>query len=160
MDEPGRLRRGVAWRRVGVVVLVVVAADQLSKALVTEWIGRGETRNVFLGIDFVNQRNRGVAFGLFPHGGTVVVVATLFALGVLLAYFVTHAHAPLLWLPTGLLLGGAGGNLLDRVRGDGVIDFINVPLWPAFNLADAAITFGVIALLLVIETSARQRARA
>ena len=58
---------------------------------------------------------------------------------------------PLVWLPTGLLLGGAAGNLIDRLDRGYVTDFIDLPLWPAFNLADMAITFGVLSLLYVLE---------
>ncbi|MEA2296824.1 MAG: signal peptidase, partial [Solirubrobacteraceae bacterium] len=54
-------------------------------------------------------------------------------------------------VPTGMLIGGAVGNLIDRARGDGVTDFVKVPLWPAFNVADVAITFGVLALVYVLE---------
>ena len=70
-----------------------------------------------------------------------------------------HADEPLLWLPTGLLLGGALGNLIDRVRGGAVTDFIKLPLWPPFNVADMAITFGVLALLYVLEARAEQAAK-
>ena len=59
--------------------------------------------------------------------------------------------APWLWLPTGLLIGGALGNLIDRLADGAVTDFIKLPLWPAFNVADMAITFGVLALLYVLE---------
>jgi len=71
----------------------------------------------------------------------------------------THLNRPLVWLPTGLLLGGAAGNLLDRIRIGSVTDFIKLPHWPAFNLADIAITVGVIALVYVLEGPPR-RARA
>ena len=71
----------------------------------------------------------------------------------LLVYFATHASRPLIWLATGLLLGGALGNLLDRIRTGSVIDFIQLPLgWPPFNLADASIVLGVALLLFAIES--------
>ena len=63
----------------------------------------------------------------------------------------THSSRPHVWLPTGLLLGGALGNVIDRVRDGAVTDFIKLPGWPAFNLADVAITAGVLALLYVLE---------
>jgi signal peptidase II len=69
----------------------------------------------------------------------------------LLAYFARHARRRLMWLPTGMLLGGALGNIIDRVREGAVVDFVKLPYWPAFNLADVAITFGVIVLLFVME---------
>jgi signal peptidase II len=73
------------------------------------------------------------------------------ALAGLLAWFALHATRPLIWLPTGLLLGGALGNIVDRLRDGHVTDFVKLPAWPAFNVADMAITFGVIALLIVLE---------
>lgn len=69
----------------------------------------------------------------------------------MLAYLFTHASRPLIWIPAGLLIGGAIGNLADRVRQGSVTDFIDLPLWPTFNLADVAITAGVLALLLLPE---------
>ena len=57
----------------------------------------------------------------------------------------------LIWLPTGLLLGGAAGNLIDRVRLGAVTDFVKLPHWPAFNVADICITVGVIVLIYVLE---------
>jgi signal peptidase II len=83
-----------------------------------------------------------------------VLVLTLGALGLLIAYFAAHARRPELWLPIGLVAGGALGNLADRVRIGAAIDFIDPPLWPAFNLADIAIVAGVlmfVALLLTDE---------
>lgn len=145
-----------AWGRAGLVFVAVVVADQVSKALVVAGIAHGERRNVFLGVDLVHVSNRGIAFGFFGGSGVLLTVFTLGALILLLAYFSTHASRPWLWLPTGLLLGGAIGNLLDRVRDHAVTDFIDVPLWPAFNLADVAITFGVAALVLALEAGREQ----
>jgi signal peptidase II len=140
-----------AWARAALVVLAVVVVDQVAKALVVDSLARGEQRDLGLGIDLVHVRNSGIAFGLFDGGGTVLTVVTVTALALLLAYFATHATRPLLWLATGLLLGGALGNLLDRARDGAVTDFIDPPLWPAFNVADIAITAGVLTLLLSLE---------
>jgi signal peptidase II len=140
-----------AWARALGVAGAVIAADQLSKAWVNHSIARGDVRNVFLGVDFVNVRNPGVAFGLLSGGRGLVLLLTAAALAALLAYFATHPGRPLLWLPTGLLVGGALGNLTDRLRGESVTDFIDLPLWPPFNVADVSITFGVLLLLLVLE---------
>jgi signal peptidase II len=151
--------RGRAWLRAGLVFVAVVALDQATKAIVGSSIPRGSSEKFFLGINFVNTRNTGVAFGLLSGGGAVVVVIIGVALVALAAYFVTHADKPLLWLPTGLLLGGAVGNLLDRLRGDAVTDFIDLPLWPPFNVADMAITFGVLSLLYALEAPRARRGR-
>jgi signal peptidase II len=151
--------RGRAWLRAGLVFAAVVALDQATKAIVRSSIPRGSSEKFFLGINFVNTRNTGVAFGLLSGGGAVVVVIIAVALVALAAYFATHADKPLLWLPTGLLLGGAVGNLLDRLRGDAVTDFIDLPLWPPFNVADMAITFGVLSLLYALEAPRTRRRR-
>ena len=140
-----------AWGRAGLTVAIVLVLDQATKALVVADLARGDRRDVFAGIDVVHVRNKGIAFGLFDGGGALLTVVTVAALALLLGYFALHAGRPLLWLPTGLLLGGAVGNLLDRARGGAVIDFLDVPLWPAFNVADVAITLGVVTLLLSLE---------
>ena len=72
--------------------------------------------DLVLGVDLVNTRNSGVAFGFFSGGGTVVAIIAALALVALLAFFATHLTRPLAWLPTGLLIGGAVGNLIDRAR--------------------------------------------
>jgi signal peptidase II len=140
-----------AWGRAGLVVLAVVTIDQVTKALVLDSLMRGERRDLALGVDLVRVRNSGIAFGLFDGGGAALTVLTLAALALLLTYFAFHTSRPLLWLATGLLLGGALGNLLDRARDGAVTDFIDLPLWPAFNVADLAITAGVLTLLLSLE---------
>lgn len=76
-----------------------------------------------------------------------------------LAYYLTTQPArPGQWVALGLLAGGATGNLIDRLAGGEVTDFIDFPTWPAFNVADIAITLGI-AALVVIELSADWRAR-
>ncbi len=101
------------------------------------------------GIELVDTRNRGVAFGFLPGDHVAVTVVIALALLALLVYFARHASRPLIWLPTGMLLGGALGNILDRLRAGSVTDFVKLPLgWPPFNLADVSITLGVLILLL------------
>jgi signal peptidase II len=130
---------------------VVLALDQATKQLALASLERGESTNVFLGLDITNTRNRGVAFGALEGSGTIVGVLIALALVLLLFYFAANAGRAWLWLPVGLLLGGALGNLADRVRIGAVVDFIDPVAWPAFNLADAAIVVGVFALLYVVE---------
>jgi signal peptidase II len=134
-----------------VVTTAVVALDQATKALVRANVERGSSDSMLPGIDLVHVHNRGVAFGMFSGGGSILIVVTCVAVAALLVFFATHARRPYVWLPTGLLMGGAAGNLIDRARQGYVTDFIDLPLWPAFNIADVAITFGVLALLYVLE---------
>jgi len=140
-----------ALARAVAVVGVTVAIDQVTKAVAVASLERGEDVNVFLGLDMTHVRNEGIAFGAFSGGGVPLVLVIAVALGGLVAYFALHSHVPLLWLPVGLILGGALGNLADRAREGAVIDFIDPIAWPAFNLADAAIVAGVLLLLYVAE---------
>lgn len=140
------------WIRVGLVALLVIVLDQLSKHIVRASIVPGEERNVLPGLQLVNTRNHGVAFGFLPGDHLAVTIVVGLALLALLAYFARNASRPLIWLPTGMLFGGALGNVFDRLREGSVTDFVKLPLgWPPFNLADVSITLGVLILLLVIE---------
>jgi signal peptidase II len=142
---------GGAWARAALVMAAVIALDQATKALVRSSVAIGDRDGVFPGVEVVHVRNEGVAFSRFSGGGTVVAVIVGAALLALVAYFVTHLDKPLVWLPTGMLLGGALGNVIDRIRDGAVTDFIKLPGWPAFNVADVSITCGVLVLLYVTE---------
>ena len=142
--------------RAALVALVTVGADQAVKGIVRGSIARTETVDVFPGVHLVNVRNTGVAFSMLSEGGALPVIVGVLAVSALLVFFVTHLRRPLVWLPTGLLLGGAAGNLVDRLRDGAVTDFIKLPHWPAFNVADIAITLGVLALLYVLEGPPRR----
>jgi len=139
------------WARAIATVGIVVSLDQATKQAAVSGIDRGERVNVFLGIDLTNTRNTGVAFGALEGGGLLIALLIGAALALLVGYFALNAERRWLWLPVGLLLGGALGNLADRARIGAVIDFIDPIAWPAFNLADAAIVLGVLGLLYVIE---------
>ena len=140
-----------AWLRAAIAAALFLALDQATKQLVIHSIERGESRNVFFGIELVHVRNKGVAFGAFGGGGVPVTLITVVAVSFLLAYFAIRARTPWLWLPVGVIAGGALGNLLDRVRDGAVTDFIDPMLWPAFNVADVGIVVGILGLLYVIE---------
>ncbi len=143
---------GSPWVRTTLVALAVIVLDQLAKHAVRAGIAQGDERGVLPGLELVNTRNRGVAFGFLPGDPVAVTVVIALALAALLAYFALHTSRPLIWLPTGMLLGGALGNVIDRLRAGYVTDFVKLPLgWPPFNLADVSITLGVLILLLVIE---------
>lgn len=135
------------------MLVAVLVLDQIAKRLVSRSIVPGERIAVVPGVHLVHTRNHGVAFGLEAGHGTLVAILVGLALLGLLVYFATHSSRPLIWLATGLLLGGALGNLLDRIRTGSVLDFIQLPLgWPPFNLADASIVLGVALLLFAIES--------
>ena len=130
---------------------LVVAVDQATKRLVDSSIDPGDSVNVFFGLDLTNTRNTGVAFGALGGAGLIVAILIGLSLCLLIGYFVANRDMPLLGLPTGLLLGGAVGNLVDRAVEGAVIDWIDPVAWPAFNIADACIVAGVATLLWVVE---------
>jgi signal peptidase II len=135
---------------------VVAVLDQLTKAVAKNEITPGQHVDVFPGLQFSNVRNTGVAFGALEGAGLIVAVLIGVSLSLLIAYFFVNRAMPLLWLPVGMLVGGAAGNLIDRAREGAVVDFIDPVRWPAFNLADSCIVVGVVLLLWVAERGARR----
>jgi signal peptidase II len=134
----------------------VVAIDQLTKYLATSQLMLGERSEVLPFLAFDVSYNSGVAFGIGGDVSALVIAAELVLLSVLLWWLAaTSRSAALIWLPAALLLGGALGNLADRARDGAVIDFVDLPRWPTFNLADVAIVAGVV--LLVIGVGRQER---
>jgi signal peptidase II len=146
------MTRERGWALALATVGVVVALDQLTKAWVGATVGPHERINIFFGLDITRVKNTGVAFGALSGSGALVFVAVLVAMIGLLLYFAAHITKPGLWLPVGMVFGGAIGNLADRVRIDGVTDFIDPVLWPAFNFADMCIVLGVVGVLYLAES--------
>jgi signal peptidase II len=139
-----------AWRLAGALcgLVVVVVVDQVAKALIEANLVPGEHVDVLGPLGFTLAHNRGVAFGLASGGGTALVVLTVAALLFVGVLFARNPTRPGMWVAVGLLAGGALGNLADRVRAGAVTDYIDVLSWPPFNLADVAITLGVLVLAL------------
>lgn len=150
------VRRG--YGRALAVAALAMAADQLTKGLARGAIEPGETVGFVAGIDFVRVANDGIAFGLLDDAGSAVLVVATLAFAALLGFFLARGDRDGLWLPIGLIVGGAVGNLIDRIRDGYVTDFIDPPAWPAFNLADVEITVGVaiMAVLMLREPGAGQ----
>jgi signal peptidase II len=143
--------RATAFARAALVAAIVLGLDQLTKHTIAAGIAAGDEKKFLPGVTLVHVRNTGVAFSIFSGGGTLVLVFTLVALAVLVGYFARRPEKSMLWLPTGMLVGGAIGNLIDRIARGSVTDWIKLPHWPAFNVADISITFGVLVLLWVLE---------
>lgn len=153
MSSEGISHRSLAIA--AVVVPLVVALDQLTKWLIWNSYGPAGDRleSEWLGglLRFHFVRNTGSAFGMFQGQSGVLTVATFFAIAFLALFFVRNARRdPVVALALGLLIGGALGNLVDRIRLGYVIDWIKLPNWPTFNVADSAITVGVTLLFFAI----------
>lgn len=146
-----------AWALAAAVCGLVVAADQAAKAAIDVHLVPGEDVAVLGPLELTLAHNRGVAFGLAGGAGTGLVLVTLAALAVIGYLFARNPTRPGMWIAVGLLAGGAIGNLADRVRRDAVTDFVAVGSWPPFNLADVAITLGVLLLVLLYLRDAEQQ---
>ena len=133
-----------AWRLSGALCLLILALDQIAKAVVEDDLVPGEEVEVLGPIGLTLAHNSGVAFGLASGGDAILVVFALAALGVVGFLLARDPRRPGLWVAAGLVAGGALGNLVDRVRTGVVTDYIDVGSWPPFNLADIAITVGVV----------------
>ncbi len=138
-----------AWSLAAILCGVVVAGDQAIKARIEAKLVPGEQVDVLGPLGLTLSHNKGVAFGLAGGAGVGLVLVTVAALALIGYLFARNPARPGMWVATGLLAGGALGNLIDRVRADQVTDYIDVGSWPPFNLADVAITCGVVLIVLI-----------
>ncbi len=156
--------RALPW----IVALGVVAADRLLKVAVMAALPLGARTDLVPGVALWHVHNRGIAFSLFADGGPRVQLALQAVIVVsvaVIAYLVArHGDGPrLASLGLGAILGGAVGNLWDRVLYGWVVDFVHLYVraggrelsWPDFNLADAAITLGAAAVIVAELAAAR-----
>jgi signal peptidase II len=132
----------------GALCALVVILDQAAKAAIEANLVPGEKVDVLGPLSLTLAHNDGVAFGLASGGGIALVALTVVALVFVGVLFARNPTRPGMWVAIGLLAGGALGNLIDRVRNGEVTDYLDVLSWPPFNLADVAITLGVVVLAL------------
>jgi signal peptidase II len=131
-------------------VFAVLLVDQLSKLLVRANLGMGESWPDEGILRITYGTNSGTAFGLFPDQSILLIVTSVLAIGFILFFYRSHEMpSRLLRTSIGLLLGGAMGNLIDRLRAGSVVDFIDVGPWPIFNLADSSIVIGIVLMVAV-----------
>ena len=150
------------WISLAAVALAAIAADQLTKWIVSSQLALGEEVDVVGPFSIHHVQNSGIAFGLFATATPVVIVLTAVAVVWMLVFFArSGGRHPILPVALGFLLGGSVSNLLDRIRLGHVTDFLDFRYWPAFNLADSFIVAGVailIAALLLADREPRRHA--
>jgi signal peptidase II len=137
-----------------IILLATLTADQVTKLLVVLNMHPGQSipASGFFRLTYVT--NSGSAFGLFPNQTLFLVLASFVGIGVLLIFYRTNTtNSIILRLSIGLQMGGAIGNLVDRVRLGYVVDFIDLGAWPVFNLADSAIMVGLAGLFLTLTST-------
>jgi len=156
-----RLGAGPAqWVALASIALAAVAADQLTKHIVTSTLALDEGVHVVGPLWIHHVQNSGIAFGLFSSATAAVIVLTGIAVAWMLVFFArSGARHPVLPVALGLVIGGSMSNLLDRVRLGYVTDFVDLRWWPAFNLADSFIVIGVIVLVCALVLSEREPRR-
>ena len=132
------------WAGLGAVVIAAIAADQLTKLIVSSQLTLDEALHVVGPFSIHHVQNSGIAFGLFASATPVVTALTAIAVCWMLVFFArSGARHPVLPVALGLLIGGSTSNLIDRIRLGHVTDFLDLRYWPAFNLADSFIVVGV-----------------
>jgi signal peptidase II len=148
------------WLALAAIALAAVAADQLTKHIVTSQLQLDDGVHIVGPLWIRHVQNSGIAFGLFAQATAVVIAVTGLAIAWMLVFFARGgARHPVLPVGLGLVIGGSVSNLVDRVRLGYVTDFIDLRWWPAFNLADSFIVIGVVVLLgalVYAERPARQ----
>jgi len=131
--------------------LVILIADQLFKFLVLRTIPFKFSIQIIPKIFYLTHiRNYGAAFGLFQGGSQLLLWFSVIVVGVILYIYDRLPNENFPQILTGLILGGTIGNLIDRIRFGYVVDFLDFQVWPAFNVADMAITIGVIGLIFYL----------
>jgi len=141
-------------------VALVVGVDQLTKILVEMNLREGEAWLDWGIIAIRRFTNTGIAWGLFSDFGDIltwIIPFAVAALALYYLYFLKQAGAtPFATLGAALILGGAVGNAIDRLRQGGVTDFIDPSFWPNFNIADSAISVGFVIVLITLLLMARE----
>jgi signal peptidase II len=148
------------WLALGAIAFAAIAADQLTKHIVTGRLALDEGVHVVGPFWIHHVQNSGIAFGLFASATPVVILLTGLAVAWMLVFFFrSGARHPVLPVALGLVIGGSLSNLLDRVRLGYVTDFLDLRYWPAFNLADSFIVIGVLVLLGALLLAEREPRR-
>ena len=132
---------------------IIIVSDQITKQIVRTNLEIGQTWMPLEWLApyarFINWHNTGVAFVMFQGMGWVfAILAAIVSVGLIIYYPRLHQGSWLIRLAMGLMLGGAVGNLIDRIYQGFVTDFISLGSFPVFNVADGSITVGVIVLIL------------
>jgi signal peptidase II len=137
------------WLLAGGLCAAVLAVDQVAKAVVENRLVPGEKVDVLGPLGITLAHNEGVAFGLASGSAAPLIVFAALALAFVGFLLARNPTAPGMWIAVGLVAGGALGNLVDRLRVGEVTDYIEIGSWPPFNVADIAITLGVLGFALI-----------
>jgi signal peptidase II len=137
------------FSKISIIIILIVALDQITKFIIIKYVNPFDSIAVFPFLNIVNVTNIGAAFGSFKHlGSNFFIVVSLIAIAFILYLLKKNLYN---YIGLSLILGGALGNLIDRVFYGKVVDFIDFYIgnyhWPAFNVADSSLTIGIIVIL-------------
>lgn len=139
------------------VALLVVVLDQLTKYLVRTYLPFGQSFPEDGFVRLTHVTNTGMAFGLLQDNAATLLWVGVVALALVFVFYRSPTFAgPWTRLALGLELGGGVGNLIDRLRWGEVLDFVDLRVWPVFNVADASITVGLVLLFTYLLLSGRK----
>ncbi len=129
----------------------IVALDQLSKYFIRSQLAHGESFSIIDGfLQITHVQNTGAIFGLFADWQLLFIIAAIGSIVLVVVYYIKMKETHVVFnIALGLELGGAIGNLIDRIGQGHVTDFIHLSIWPVFNIADSAIVIGVVLLVYV-----------
>ncbi|MFH1354767.1 MAG: signal peptidase II [Candidatus Omnitrophota bacterium] len=134
-----------------IIVLIILSLDQSTKLLITKNFVHHESLPLLKGVFHITlTHNTGAAFGILKNQLPLFIFTSLFAVCLIYAIIRKHKEGRFYSLALSLILGGALGNLIDRVRLGYVIDFLDFRIWPVFNIADSAITIGAVLLAVSV----------
>ncbi|MDD5748307.1 MAG: signal peptidase II [Actinomycetota bacterium] len=139
--------------------LISLAIDQLTKLLIALNIQEGRSITVIPHVLWITHtKNTGAAFGLMAGKGGIIFFCSLFLIILLLVWLFSRSEKRIgIYIALGAIVGGALGNLTDRIIRGKVVDFIDLGWWPVFNLADTLIVIGVIMFLIVFFLEDRKK---
>ena len=133
------------------IALLIFLIDQLTKYIINKSMVVGQSipliNNIF---HLTYTQNTGAAFGILKNHQLIFILFALFVISLILYYWQRIPQKNIIIVPIGLILGGTIGNLIDRLRFQYVIDFLDFRIWPTFNIADSAITIGAILLIFYV----------
>ena len=146
----GTLELGIRWARalpVALLIAAIVTSDQVTKHLVRSNLSLGESFPESWPVRFTYVENTGSAFGLFTDQTIFLIGASAVAIAIMLYLFRRVGSSSLLLRTSlALQLGGGSSNLVDRIRFGSVTDFVDLRVWPIFNIADSSVVIGIVIL--------------
>ena len=144
----------IKWSLLLMAAIFALVVDLVTKYLAEQHLVLGETEKIFSFFSLERTINTGVAFGMLKGSGAVIIVANVIAILIVLFYVLLERRPILGGVSGGLIIGGSRGNVVQRLANGEVTDFLKLPYWPNFNMADVFLVVGIAVVIigLIVET--------